>query len=377
MWKSTLGVSLVAASLLGCVDTKLDGQPTAELLVFESVDPVDGSGTYALRPIALEHLSSIDELRDDVFDFVDRPVLHDTDVTDPGIAALVRHTPQYHPRVMNRDGVAIPRDTESLIALSSYHALRTIYDHGADLSGLPLTELTPDQGFPVLFHVSIENNAVTNRLSANAFYAWPGSFFGIVDIDGVENIPVSSALPVLAHEFGHHLFLKGFLDPAGPDSKLGEAFPIRGLNEGYADFNAFAMTGVTNVLADSLPSFSDDRGIDPDRTHYLPFTYDTITLCHGEFYCIGTLFARSLYGAFRADGGNPEDFAQRTAYARDVFGSFAAIPGQLAPDDPLLLSTFLYDFVAAMPQARRPALCDHLTRNFGARFSSVSASVCR
>jgi hypothetical protein len=352
----------VAGSLAGCVDDRVDGV-LAEVLVFESADPVDGSGRYALRPVELEHLGSLAQLRDDVFRFLDHPVI--VDFGESQIASLVADTPVYAPRVVDRAGVAIPRDAESLIALSTYHALRTAYDGMEQTSGLSFAELTPARGFPIMFRPTIESELLRERMSANAFYVSPGAFFGIPDSDAIEQIPLASLLPVLGHELGHHLFDLGFQQRLA-EAALASTGEIRGFNEGWADFHAFALTGVTDLFADAIPALAESRGLDPDRGHFLAFTFDSIAACTGGFYCLGTLFARALFGAFLADGGDRDDAAQRAAYAREVFAAIAAVPAQLEGAD--LIGSFLRGTVGAMPPGRRPALCDHLARHFGQAF---------
>jgi hypothetical protein len=358
-------------AVAGCVDDRVDGLPV-ELLVFEGVDPDDGSGRYALRPVELAHLTSPGELADGVFRFFDRPELGEIAIAD--VDAAIARTPLYAPRLAARGELAIPRDTESLLVLSTYHGLRTVYDHAEQTSGRPLAELTPARGFPVMVHPVLQSGIVSTRLSANAFYVDEGAFFGIPDSDAIEQIPVTSSLPVLAHEFGHHLFATTGLEPDPARGPLDPPDEVRGLNEGFADFHAFALTGVTNPLADVFAGRAHDRNLDPDRGAFLAFTYATIGQCLGQFYCIGTLFARSLHDAFRAEGGDREDPAQRAAYARDVLAGLTAIAG--AVDERDRLGSLLGGFVAAMPAGRRPALCDALTAHFGAGFTGSAAGAC-
>jgi len=115
------------------------------------------------------------------------------------------------------------------------------------------------------------------------------------------------------------------------------------------------------------------------------------TTCEGAFYCLGTLFARSLYQAMLALGLDPDDPDARGGFARDVVAAMRAtkqamrsLPADVVPlpssgvarceradrldavYDGEMTGAFLAAFLSQMPAGARDALCDTFADNFGA-----------
>jgi hypothetical protein len=404
---------LLACVASGCIDTSLDRPFRADIVAFDGVDPSHGGGRYSLRTVDLPDLESFAPLGDATFDFLDRPRIEAKLIGTVAIGAALSDADTYSARVEDVHGIAVPRDYRSLSALSSYSALRAIYDRAPALTGRSAAELTPGGGFPVMLEPELYDDGVTQTLSVNAFYSSDGPFFGIVRVEDVERLPIATSHAVLSHEFGHHLFFESFgkadgtcdegqavqnaSDPKFP-GRLGLSVATAGLNEGYADFVAFAALGVTNVLYDSLPDFAADRALDPGRVPWVDFEYtDLFTEAGkekcGNFYCIGTLFARSLLAAFRADGGVDGDAAARAAFATEVFAAWSMAPIIARADGlpvvggdeaactydselvspPLLLPHLLGGFVKGLAVTRRPSVCRELFARFGESGFPVSA----
>jgi hypothetical protein len=162
---------------------------------------------------------------------------------------------------------------------------------------------------------------------------------------------------------------------------------VAGLNEGFADLVAFGVTGGTDVFAD-LPELAQRRSLRDDGLHY-----DRLGECPGGFYCVGTLFARALYGAFLDGGGDPASLESRAAFVREATAALAAAPailaarGSLPPPAPglcgreeiepgpdgLVLGPILDAVAAGLPAAA----CDELIERFGATgFPEVARITC-
>ena len=70
--------------------------------------------------------------------------------------------------------------------------------------------MLPASGFAVWIHPRFESGGTSSTITANAFYVSHFDVFGLVGIDPIEKLPIGAAQPVIAHEFGHHLFHQGF-----------------------------------------------------------------------------------------------------------------------------------------------------------------------
>lgn len=381
-------LAILVATLTACVDTDVGLPSRVEVLTLTGVDTATGRGQYALSPVEVPELVSLDPLHDRDFSFIAEPTI---DVSTLQPSAVNRHA-DYTPRVREIEGVAVPRDMTSLQVLSAYNAFRTVIAVLPELTGEDPAAVLPASGFAVWVYPRIEEGAVSSTMTANAFYASGYDVFGLVGIDPIERLPVGAAQPVLAHEFGHHLFHRSFAvadgecdpentDPEAPGRFTAEA-AISGFNEGYGDLVSFAVTGVLNPLADAFPdSLAGDRTIDVRLPGAVAFGFDD-GLCDGGFYCVGTLFTRSLYEAAVARGEDLTLPEVRMALARDVYRALALMPAALRQRlalvqpfencainediDANLVSPFVDEMITLLPVAARPSLCERFIANFGA-----------
>lgn len=398
--KTNAVVALCISTLAACVDTEPSSQPfTVEVLAFDGNDPITGEGKYALRPVELPALLSIDPLYDNNFRFVDQPNI-DLDalseLTDlDQVLTSVRSAATYVPRLRNVDGTLVPRDLMSLQIMSAYAAFRAAVDAIPEATGLPISAVMPVGGMQVWVKPTFSQGAATSHMETNAFYLPYTDSFGLLDSSSLERRPVGALVPVLTHEFGHHLFHRSFTQTDGvcDEAATGGNYPgrfdtdrgIAGMNEGFADWTSFVISGATNSLIDAFePDVGDpgERAIDVRIPYATKFTYQSLTLCTGDYYCVGTLFARSLFEAFLARGGNPADRAQRMAASRNVFAAMTTAPqtmrertwprpekicnSELSTNvDDTIVSGFLGAFVAGLPASDRASVCERFIANFG------------
>jgi len=171
---------------------------------------------------------------------------------------------------------------------------------------------------------------------------------------------------------------------------------ISGLNEGFADWISFAVTGGTDPL--QVLDIPENPALDQNVNSRI-MTEDTFrwtqiwklddseneTRCEGE-YCVGTLFARSLVATFLGSGRDAEDDAARQDFSRTVVsaleGALAALEQADAPlpeqavascegrdevsleHDPGVIGAFLQAFLHGMPAETKPVLCRVLIDRF-------------
>ncbi len=401
-----------ALSLMACVETDSSSTPfIVEVLAFSGNDATTGAGIYALRPVELPALLSVDPLFDPDFRFIAEPIVDFAalnKITDPDLLlTAVRRGPTYVPRLRNIDGTLVPRDLLSLQTMSAYVALRNAADAIPDATGLPRTSIIPTGGLQVWVKPVFVDGAASSRMETNAFYLAYTNTFGLLDFSSLERRPLGALTPVVTHEFGHHLFHRSFTEADGLcdefgaggnyAGRFGNELAIAGINEGFADWIAFVIVGSTNTLSDAFATEIADpgeRAIDTRLPSATKFTFDSILTCTGDFYCIGTLFARSLFEAFVARGGDPNDRTQRMAASRSVFASVKAAPQQMRTKmwsrpaiicdtkrsneiDATVLSGFLGAFVANLPASERASVCERFIVNFGAvGFASEFRGAC-
>jgi hypothetical protein len=394
-----LFVLATCAATAGCIDTDVGRGPyTVEILDFTSVNQNTGGGNYALRPVTLSQLSTIIPLEDPQFRFIGAPTINGSVTIGPGAAEILRLDADFQPRLRSIEGVLVPRDLQSLQVISGYASLRSIADTVAEITGRSSAEVIPPGGFQVWVDPTIASENQTLRMETNAFYVPYADTFGFLNSSELEKIPLSAVRPVIDHEFGHHLFHKSFslsdgvCDPLGTGENAAGRFAselaISGINEGFADWVSFVSSGTTDVLYDAfvdgtLPK--GERAIDTSLAGTLVFTYsDKFADCSTDFYCLGTLFARSLFEAYIDRGNQPADRSQRMNASRAVYSSMAKTPALMRrwswPSLPEkfrckskdkaeinndVLGAFLGSFISGLPSSDRISTCKRFVANFG------------
>lgn len=371
------------ACTAACLDTTATDR--VEVIVQTGVDATTGGGHYAIEAVELPGLVDLATLESTLFE----PSFHArlvADVTGATPAVTVDTSEASAPPVRTRrvGDVSTPRDFRTLVMVSAYHELAAVTAAAANMTGIADVGSQPAP-LKLLFEPALVDDDGTIGLRSNAFYEPHIHGFGIVASAETEVIPVGTSRPVLAHEFGHHLFQISFGDADGicrndqrgklAPGRLDEELVIRGINEGFADLMGFTLTGVTNTEAGVFAD-SGERSIDPTTENFADFAWETMdSKCSGSHYCVGTLFARAVFAAGRAEAINYADETARFAWGREVFTAMALVPAAMRADPALpelgqgdcgdvsesldrnLANVFVRAFVAAMPAARHAALC--------------------
>lgn len=314
---------LVAVVLGGCVADDPGPPYSAEVLSYSGFDLEEERPRYEL---GVRDLGSLDDLEtldgrwfrmhrggELVIRRVDGELIDDGRFTGGDQARL---------RYELEGDVIVPRDYTSLGLVSAFHEMEQVFVVLDEATGVSADELTAGGRFDVFFEPRIKAESISATLKANAFFVPAARQFGLARRSSIETVPLSVDRLVLAHEVGHALFeYLFFADEARvcTDSdlnlagRLGHEYVIAGYNEGFADWISFAVTGATDPLA-SLPFTRGERRL-TGRIFEFP---DGGRGCHGRYYCMGTLLARTLYQFFLERGGDPGSLADRGAFTTAI-----------------------------------------------------------
>src|SRR4029453_17344342 len=118
-------------------------------------------------------------------------------------------------------------------------------------------------------------------------------------------------------------------DPWFP-GRLSNELVIGGLNEGFADWLSFAVTGGNNPL--EILNLQVSYGLPPNQRRIVTednFRWGDIAKLEASptapagagMYCLGTFFARSLVATYLAQGHTIADEAARQEFSRAVVGA--------------------------------------------------------
>ncbi|MCX6118616.1 MAG: hypothetical protein NT027_13830 [Proteobacteria bacterium] len=304
-----------------------------------------------------------------------------------------------------KDGVVVASDYSSLAMLSSYYQFDYIYSNVKSVLGIEPADLQtklPSGKHTVLFEPQISFNLSTGSGTAgiklNAAFSPKDKQFLLFQRSGIESIPLSSNLQVISHEFGHSLFDFAFLDGKYEDKNYtAESYSMRGLNEGWADFISWSFTNCPDILRSSIniAEIANSRHITNSTFKWENIVNQSLSdsayqsasdfgKCRGSFYCIGTLFARSLIATktalpsvekkvFASGLISSLKLAQAEVKAMPVSIVTAATEDdQTDPDSSLrwsrqgtLTGAFLRAIVKNSPNDWKSKLCQNFAENFG------------
>ncbi len=403
----TLGVALLVASACGSPDP---GAPPYRIEVVDvtTIDPATGASSFELAERELTTVDDLNRLSGRYFTLRRGGTLTARDVAGSIVLdAEFNNGKSPDLRFDIVDGVVVALDYSTLAMLTASYQLEQVMLSLERTIGVSADSITADGTYELLYEPTFRQQGdvdATVQIKFNAFYLPGARQFGLARRSRFEEVPLSANRCVLAHEFGHALFEIAFFGNLAEDcdenaqnsdplftGRLSTEYAMRGMNEGFADIISFANTGGIDVLSGTGFS-SDDRALIgtvfnfPDRSN-----------CDGEFYCIGTLFARSLFEAFVADGNDQTSEEARGLLGQDVFEALSNARAMMiaradlpSPSsairacesesndgyDAEVVSSFLGAFVESLAPARRASVCARFTENFESAFSEAAKSGC-
>jgi hypothetical protein len=384
-----------------CATVEPPAPPYRALVVdLAAVDPDTGAGSFEVAPRELATLTDLESLDGAHLRMFRGGAIQIRQLGPTVASSGLDHGAPPDLRYDVRDGTITALDYPTLAMLSAYHAYERLFSELPRVLGLPIEQLDAEGApFAVFFEpeISVETSAVnvSVAIKGNAFYAGHRRW-ALAQPAQYEHVPLVTDLRVLAHEFGHYVFERqvdaGQPPVCTPDAagnadvvfpgRLDAEYAIAGLNEGFADFVSFAVTGGINPVADLAQGVAA-------RSLRSAFVWDDLAggACDQSYYCIGTLFARSLFQAMPALGLTPTSPDDRGALSVEVVAALAAVPQRLVtahlpvPDDTVRTCTrrdsfagdydgrvtgaFVEALVAGLSPTTRAALCPRLIANLG------------
>lgn len=308
------------------------------------------------------------------------------------------------------DGVVKPLDSLSLSMLSASYQFDSLIQNIERLTGEKIDQFFGGQdGIRILFHPSIaisESDVQIKKFEKeNAAYIAGTRQFALFLPAEEERVPMNINPQVISHEFGHLIFEKSFFNGNFQRCTSGELheeklFPgrleleyvVRGINEGFADFVSFVWTGSANVLGSSLGEgkMPRERDFASSNLQYDDYSIGEGQVCQGRFYCIGTLWAKTLFDVYRARGLDPANRDARFLFLRDAVklmqktgeslrvsqGERLPVADQLTSsclardfllpgNDGEMLASIFKSLLELLEKPQRKAFCQSLAKNFG------------
>jgi hypothetical protein len=303
-WLFFAGILLLAPSC-GYESFKFGAPYKAVVLAFTGTNQ-NGSAEFALTEKTFRTLTDFNNL-DGTFAKIQRGgtlkirnvngSIVSADSFDGGESPSLRYTV--------KSGVASALDYSTLAMLSAYYQLDEIYSTLESVIGL-----TPDLlqanlvggKHTVLFEPEIKMTGSGSEISAgiklNAAFSPKDKKFLLFQRSPVEKVPLAANFQVLTHEFGHFMFDYSFF--AGnpkDDDRWSDEWALNGINEGFSDFVSWAFTNSTDILRSSIDiaEIADQRDFAKSSFNFENLNAEEPKACTGDFYCVGTLFARSLF----------------------------------------------------------------------------------
>lgn len=385
--------AVALTSSCGSKEFKMSAPYKAVVLAFSGND-ANGKAQFALTEKTFRTLTNFNEL-DGTYLSIRRGGKLTITQQNGSIVAAENFSGGESPglRYNVKSGVAMSLDYSTLAMLSSYYQLDEIYSTLEEKLGITPTVLQANLSggkHTMLFEPEIKLKTAGTEISAgiklNAAFSPSDKKFLLFQRSPIESVPLSSNFQVISHEFGHFVFDYSFY--AGKfdsTNRWNDEWTMSGMNEGFADFVSWSYTDSTDILRSSIDiaKVADERDFAKST-----FTYDDLnaidpTACRGEFYCVGTLFARSLYQTQKA----LNSIVSKREMAKGVIETLQkcqeamnALDTSIMPEkadreslsdaelytrDGKVAGGFLHAFVKNAPAAWKAELCTSFKNNFG------------
>jgi hypothetical protein len=234
-------------------------------------------------------------------------------------------------------GVVIPKDYTTLAMLSAYYQFDLLASILKGFLQISIDDMVEKKGkFEVFFEPKFtqENGSLvyTEFPKENAAYIPFFRKFILFSRSQFEHVPLSMNLQVIAHEFGHAVW-DFILNSSNSEvcDRLNAEYVLNGLNEGFSDFFSYTITGSTNILYNS---FRDTLGSEMRNFSIIKYNYNTILnekeslfkVCEQNYYCLGSVFAHSLFQAQKLSGYDPKIFLgdkSRSVFLNTIISALA------------------------------------------------------
>ena len=317
-------------------------------------------------------------------------------------------TPNLEYRIV--DDVVKPLNTKALNMLSAIFHFDMLIGKVEALTGLSEDEFFNEfSALKVIYHpavkVSSSGEVLKKYETSNAAYLAGSRQFALFSPGKNEQLPLAYNPQIVAHEFGHAIFERTFynnrfercergtyVDQKLFPGRLEQEFVIRGVNEGFADLVSFVWTGSSNILQSSFgeTAVSRERNFSKIDFDYDNYSFNLSDVCGGGFYCIGTLWAKTLFEVYLSRGLDPKNSDARKEFLREVVQLMADVGKSMrefdgdrlpTPDedssecltrdslspsyDEDVMSVFFEAVIENAAAGKRKGYCDAIAKYFG------------
>jgi hypothetical protein len=203
-----------------------------------------------------------------------------------------------------KSGVAVPLDYSTLSMLSAYYQIDEIYSTLEEKTGIApatLQAIIPGGKHIMLFEPQIKitgkGTDIAANIKLNAAFSPIDKKFLLFQRSPIEVVPLAGNFQVLTHEFGHFIFDYSFYaSKYDAKNRWADEWIMRGVNEGFADFISWIFTDSSDILRASIniKTIADERDFGKSTFTFENLAGEDPEACGGDFYCVGSLFARSL-----------------------------------------------------------------------------------
>lgn len=308
------------------------------------------------------------------------------------------------------NGIVKPTTSKSLTMLSAIYNFDTLVGAVESLTGIPENEFFKTSAdLSVIYHPAVKVTAggevVKKYETTNAAYLAGSNQFALFMPGREEQVAMAYNAQIIAHEFGHSIFERSFFNNKFDrctkgnyveqklfPGRLEQEFTVRGLNEGFADFVSFVWTGSGNILQSSLgiSPATRERNFALIGFDYDDYSYSGSDICTGGYYCLGTLWAKTLFEVYQSRGLDPKNFELRKEFLRETVQLMSEVGKSLRefdgdrlpkPDEKMskcevreglspsydedLLAVFFEAVIENTETSKRKGYCDAISKYFG------------
>jgi len=387
--------AFVTKTLTGCSDNKysMTAPYKAVVLAFTGKD-ADGKAEFSLTERSFRTLTNFNELDGSYLSMRRGGTLTIKEINGSVVSSenfSGGESPELRYQV--KSGAATALDYSTLAMLSAYYQVDEIYSSLEEKVGLKPEDMQanlPGGKHTMLFEPEIKLSGQGTDVSAgiklNAAFSPSDKKFLLFQRSPIESVPLAANFQVITHEFGHFIFDYSFY--AGKfdaKNRWNDEWAISGLNEGFADFISWTFTDVSDILRASIDisAFADERDFVKTTFVFGDLSAEDPAACKSDFYCVGSLFARSLYETYTAlkSSLSKKDLALGTINSlKKCQAAMDAMPETLLPAkadtsglsraavferDGKIAGAFLRAFVMNAPASWKTDLCSAFKKNFG------------
>lgn len=392
---SLIFLAAVMSSMVGCGEHKFSmSAPYKAIVLSFTGNDANGKAEFALTEKTFRTLTNFNELEGTYLNLRRGGKLSIREVNGSIVASdsfSGGESPDLRYQV--KSGTAVALDYSSLVMLSAYYQLDEVYSTLEEKIGLipsDVQSIMPGGKHTVLFEPEIkltkQGSDISAGLKLNAAYSPADKKFLLFQRSPIEAVPLAANFQVVTHEYGHFVFDYSFQGGKyNADNRWNDEWALNGINEGFADFISWIFTDSSDILRASIEidSLADERDFVKTTFVFSDLAGADPAACKGDFYCVGSLFARSLYETYQAlkSTTSKKDMALGTINSlKKCQEAMNAMPESILPPkadtismtreeifqrDGKITGAFLRAFVNNAPVAWKADLCTAFRKNFG------------